>query len=120
VKNVEDAEMPVSGRSQPRPGPLPEGFAHDVRVHGARDGYGVVVYCDPCEWSVRLDDGHTLGQLAELQRQHCGPQECGNKAGGLTCTLPAGHYAGHHAKVGLHSITWPADEPFGTETEPGR
>jgi hypothetical protein len=114
LSRLREDDVPVSGRSEPRPVPV---TAHDVRFHGARDGYGIVAYCDPCDWSVRLDDGHTLSDLTELKRQHCGEPPavpsplgvrlCEHTAAGLTCDLPYGHYAHHHASYNGHSISWP-------------
>jgi len=43
---------------------------HDVRVR--RSGTGLTVYCDPCEWRVHVENGHTPEELAVLGNQHQG------------------------------------------------
>jgi hypothetical protein len=63
-------DPPVSGRSELRPLPLPEGFAHDVRFSGAVQG--IRAYCQPCHWGIWIDDGHDLTDLIRLVAQHCG------------------------------------------------
>jgi hypothetical protein len=62
-------EIPVTGRLEPRPQPLPKGFKHVVTYH--RSGTGISARCS-CEWRVWLDNGHTLADFAELERQHSG------------------------------------------------
>lgn len=107
----------VSGRMTPRPAPLPEGFAHEVRFEPlpGDSGYAYLrAVCEPCAWSVALDGGHDLADLQRLVVMHAGPaplgEPCGSVMGSTACQLPAGHYGHHHAMVGCHSITWPKDE----------
>jgi hypothetical protein len=68
------ADPPVSGRSAPRPAPLPAGVSHDVRFDGvALSGNGYIrARCTPCSWSVALDNGHDLPDLIRLTAQHAG------------------------------------------------
>jgi len=65
----------VSGRSEPRPVPLPTGFAHLMTVAGRASGE-VQVICTCYEngrlWSRTVEAYHTLDDLMELRRQHCG------------------------------------------------
>ena len=56
----------VSGRDQPRPA---GDVTHDVRFGSSVTG--IYAYCDPCEWSAHIDDGHTAGELVSLATQHC-------------------------------------------------
>jgi hypothetical protein len=65
-------EPSVSGRSTPRPGPLPDGFRHDVRFNGAIGGNGISAYCQPCHWGIWIDDGHDLTDLIRLCAMHAG------------------------------------------------
>ena len=65
-------EPSVSGRSRPRPEPLPDGFRHDVRFNGGIGGHGIAAYCQPCHWGIWIDDGHDLGDLIRLVAQHAG------------------------------------------------
>jgi hypothetical protein len=65
-------EIPVIGRMTPRPAPLPDGFRHNVRFHGAAVGTGISVYCQPCHWGIWIDDGHDLPDLVRLVAQHAG------------------------------------------------
>jgi hypothetical protein len=60
-----------SGRWEPRPGPVPADFRHNVRFYGSSRG-GVHAECVPCDWLIWVDDGHTAADFAELERQHCG------------------------------------------------
>lgn len=102
----------AAGRSQPRPAPTPDGFAHDLRFHGAVDG-GISARCKPCSWAVWIDGGHDLADLAELVRQHSG--------------LPAGsrdemnESSAHPAiaklaaiRLVLDAFDWPNARVFGT------
>lgn len=63
-------EPSVSGRSAPRPAPVPDDFRHDVRFHGAAGGMGISVYCQPCHWGIWIDDGHSLTDLIRLAAMH--------------------------------------------------
>lgn len=68
-------EPSVSGRSQPRPVPVPEGFRHDMRICQGADS--MYAECKPCEWSIWLDGGHDLADLISLYVQHAGAEhEC--------------------------------------------
>lgn len=68
----------ASGRLEPRPAPVPEGFRHDVRIWVSPGDPRIslpsqlIARCRPCEWSVALEPGHTVTDLVELERQHSG------------------------------------------------
>jgi hypothetical protein len=111
---------PVTGRSQPRPVPPPEGFVHDVRFWASASTIapGIIARCEPCGWRIVIDNDHTLDDLIELQRQHCGEPPvppvppfgvalCDAHLGDVRCALPAGHYDHHNVRLGSHSFTWP-------------
>ena len=64
-------DMPVSGRSTPRPAPLPADFRHDVRFRrSARSG--ITAYCEPCDWTTWVADGHDVTDLIRLVNMHEG------------------------------------------------
>jgi hypothetical protein len=71
------ADPPVSGRSQPRPAPVPADFRHRMTFWVAR--YAdiprpiIVAECIPCDnWRRELDGGHDLPDLINLYAQHAG------------------------------------------------
>ncbi len=69
-------DLPVIGRTQPHPGPLPDGFAHDIQFRALIDMVSgdpyIRVTCESCEWSIGLPDPHDLPDLIRLAAQHSG------------------------------------------------
>jgi hypothetical protein len=62
----------VSGRSEPRPsGPEPR---HEVRFFGTgrASKWGVIAACEPCDWTVGIEGGHTVAELSRLDAMHRG------------------------------------------------
>lgn len=70
---VADA-LSVSGRSQPYPDPLPDGFAHRFTFWPSASTIapGIIVRCDACQWRMVVDGGHDLPDLIRLAAQHNG------------------------------------------------
>lgn len=65
---------PISGRSQPRPAPLPNGFKHDVRWRS--DGLGIYAQCLPCGPAKHhIDEGHRAEAFVRFERQHAGIED---------------------------------------------
>lgn len=50
---------------------------HPVRFYADDlDGRcGLVAFCGPCDWTTRLDDGHTLADLERLAAEHSGIEQ---------------------------------------------
>ncbi len=66
---------------------------HDVRFYGANsafDPHGLSARCDPCEWAVTIEGGHTLTELARLDAMHAGVTGPGQPPAGPTSVLPDG------------------------------
>jgi len=67
----------ASGRSTPRPAPVPEGFEHRLTFWARRvqdtPYVNVVAECIPCDnWRRALKGGHDLADLINLYAQHAG------------------------------------------------
>lgn len=70
----------VTGRDTPRVTLTP--VVHDVRFYGALTGFaaagnavmGISARCEPCRWSVGLEGGHDLADLARLAAMHAGEE----------------------------------------------
>lgn len=66
-------DIPVSGRSIPRPEPVPDDFRHELRFDGAIRG--VRAHCQPCQWAIWIADGHSLTDLIRLASMHGNPAD---------------------------------------------
>ena len=77
-------DMPVSGRSEPRPVPQADGFTHRMVLWGLANGQ-VRVQCACREgdrmWQRTLEPGHTIEDLVRFAAMHEGPGQPGENKG---------------------------------------
>lgn len=112
-----DGFWPSSGRSEPRPVPDPEGFAHVMRVFGLPSGVQVTCTCkeNGKPWARTLGQGHSIPDLVRFAAMHDGgPGQPGKNEGepdGLTGPGPVTDFSSPSSP--------PAEQCFGCSSTEG-